>query len=450
MKVLLVRPKPHPDTIGLQSIMVCEPLELEYLAAVIKGCHQVELVDMILEKDSLEHFLVRYRPDVVAITAYISHVPVVKEYAGVIKEFDAAVTVVAGGVHAEVVPEDFSDENIDYVVYAKGLASFTSLLEHLEAGSRVSLPGVLNQGQPKVPVANRDLPTVFPDRTITAKYRDRYYYMYHQPCALMKTSYGCPFTCNFCFCREITGGSYYVRDLEEVITELLQIKEREIYIVDDNFLVDPVRVERFCELLRKHRLDKRFLIYGRADFIAEHEETIANFVQVGLRAVIVGVESPESSELARYNKQSSVEINEQAIAILHKYQVDCYATMIMGLDWKERDFDRLYRWLSKNELQFVNLQPLTPMPGTILQGQYTDLLIERTDYAKWDLANLVVKPTGLSVRSYYFNMLKVYFKITLSPKSLFRNLRYGLLPNLKLSLGVSKISWQYFRKIIKG
>jgi len=212
-------------------------------------------------------------------------------------------------------------------------------------------------------------------------------------------------------------------------------------IVDDNFLVDPVRVERFCELLRKHRLDKRFLIYGRADFIAEHEETIANFVQVGLRAVIVGVESPESSELARYNKQSSVEINEQAIAILHKYQVDCYATMIMGLDWKERDFDRLYRWLSKNELQFVNLQPLTPMPGTILQGQYTDLLIERTDYAKWDLANLVVKPTGLSVRSYYFNMLKVYFKITLSPKSLFRNLRYGLLPNLKLSLGVSKISW---------
>ena len=450
MKVLLVRPKPHPDTIGLQSIMVCEPLELEYLAAVIKGCHQVELVDMILEKDSLEHFLVRYRPDVVAITAYISHVPVVKEYAGVIKEFDAAVTLVAGGVHAEVVPEDFSDENIDYVVYAKGLASFTSLLEHLEAGSRVSLPGVLNQGQPKVPVANRDLPTVFPDRTITAKYRDRYYYMYHQPCALMKTSYGCPFTCNFCFCREITGGSYYVRDLEEVITELLQIKEREIYIVDDNFLVDPVRVERFCELLRKHRLDKRFLIYGRADFIAEHEETIANFVQVGLRAVIVGVESPESSELARYNKQSSVEINEQAIAILHKYQVDCYATMIMGLDWKERDFDRLYRWLSKNELQFVNLQPLTPMPGTILQGQYTDLLIERTDYAKWDLANLVVKPTGLSVRSYYFNMLKVYFKITLSPKSLFRNLRYGLLPNLKLSLGVSKISWQYFRKIIKG
>ena len=450
MKVLLVRPKPHPDTIGLQSIMVCEPLELEYLAAVIKGCHQVELVDMILEKDSLEHFLVRYRPDVVAITAYISHVPVVKEYAGEIKEFDAAVTVVVGGVHAEVVPEDFSDENIDYVVYAKGLANFTSLLEHLEAGSRVSLPGVLNQGRQKVAVANRDLPTVFPDRTITAKYRDRYYYMYHQPCALLKTSYGCPFTCNFCFCREITGGSYYVRDLEEVIAEILQIKEREIYIVDDNFLVDPVRVERFCELLKKHRLDKRFLIYGRADFIAEHEETVAKFVQVGLRAVIVGVESPDSNELAQYNKQSSVEINERAIAILHKYNVDCYATMIMGLDWKERDFDRLYRWLSKNELQFVNLQPLTPMPGTILQGQYTDLLIERTDYAKWDLANLVVKPTGLSVRSYYFHILKVYFKITLSPRSLFKNLRYGLLPNLKLSLGVTKITWQYLQKVIKG
>jgi len=450
MKVLLVRPKPHPDTIGLQSIMVCEPLELEYLAAAIKGRHQVELVDMILEKDSLEHFLVRYRPDVVAVTAYISHVPVVKKYAKAVKEFDTAITVVAGGVHAEVVPEDFFDENIDYVVYAKGLANFTSLLEQLETGSRVTLPGVLKPGQPKVPVDNRDLPAVFPDRTITAKYRAQYYYMYHLPCALLKTSYGCPFNCNFCFCREITGGSYYVRDLEEVIAELLQIKEREIYIVDDNFLVDPVRVERFCELLKEYGLDKRFLIYGRADFIAEHEETIAKFAQVGLRAVIVGVESPNSSELAQYNKHSSVEVNERAIAILQKYHVDCYATMIMGLGWDKRDFDRLSRWLSKNKLQFVNLQPLTPMPGTSLQGQYTDLLIERTDYAKWDLANLVVKPTGLSVRRYYLHMLRVYFKITLSPRSLFKNLRYGLLPNLKLSLGVTKITLQYLQKVIKG
>ena len=35
MKVLLIRPKPHKDTIGLQNVMICEPLELEYIASNI-------------------------------------------------------------------------------------------------------------------------------------------------------------------------------------------------------------------------------------------------------------------------------------------------------------------------------------------------------------------------------------------------------------------------------
>ena len=48
MKILLVRPDPM-KIIGLQSIMVCEPLELEYLAAVVQDKHQVQIVDMILE-----------------------------------------------------------------------------------------------------------------------------------------------------------------------------------------------------------------------------------------------------------------------------------------------------------------------------------------------------------------------------------------------------------------
>ena len=31
MRILLIRPKPHKETIGLQNVMICEPLELEYV-----------------------------------------------------------------------------------------------------------------------------------------------------------------------------------------------------------------------------------------------------------------------------------------------------------------------------------------------------------------------------------------------------------------------------------
>ena len=37
MKILLIRPRPHKETIGLQSVMICEPLELMQLSAVLKA-----------------------------------------------------------------------------------------------------------------------------------------------------------------------------------------------------------------------------------------------------------------------------------------------------------------------------------------------------------------------------------------------------------------------------
>lgn len=51
LRILLIRPKPPKETIGLQHVMICEPLELEYLAGnVDKRAVSVKIIDMILEK----------------------------------------------------------------------------------------------------------------------------------------------------------------------------------------------------------------------------------------------------------------------------------------------------------------------------------------------------------------------------------------------------------------
>jgi radical SAM superfamily enzyme YgiQ (UPF0313 family) len=446
MRILLVRPKPHHDTIGLQSIMICEPLELEYLAAIVKGKHKVQLVDMILEKKPLDHFIKVFKPDVVALTGYISHINVIKEYSEISKRINPIIKTVVGGVHAEVVPEDFYSKHIDFVITGNSLQVFDRLIDDLEKGKYADLKSTLQIGEKK-----EYIPEVFPDREITKAYRSRYYYVFHNPCALIKTSYGCPYTCSFCFCRQVTGDKYYERDIGHVIEEIKGIKEPEIYIVDDNFLFSKKRVERFCDLLEQERINKRFLIYGRADFIAQNEDTIKRFASLGLRAVIVGLETAKEEELVLYNKKSSRAINEKAIEILTKYNVDCYGTIILGIDWDEADFNHLYRWLKKWDLRFINLQPFTPLPGTPLYEQFREqLIIPREKYEQWDLANLVVKPSKMSVRRYYYNILKLYFKLTLSPRNMGRYLQYGLMANLKLSLGVSRIAWQYVRKILFG
>ena len=68
MRILFVRPRPSPETIGLQHLMIVEPLELEILATLVKTRHTVRIVDMILEKAGIDHFLHEFDPDIVCLT----------------------------------------------------------------------------------------------------------------------------------------------------------------------------------------------------------------------------------------------------------------------------------------------------------------------------------------------------------------------------------------------
>lgn len=453
MRVLLIRPKPHKETIGLQNVMICEPLELEYLASNMEAAgHKAVIVDMILEKKPIAYFLEKYKPDVVGLTGYISHVNVLKGYARQIKAYSRNIKVVVGGVHAEVNPEDFESKNIDYIVRANGIKTFLEILRRLEKKETVTELSCVYQRKQTAPKKETEFNYLFPAREKVNRYRSKYYYMFHRNCSLIKTSFGCPYQCKFCFCRQVTDGAYFTRTLENIVEELESIKEREIYIVDDDFLVDRERLLRFCDMLEEKGIKKRYLIYGRADFIAKNEDVIRRFRKVGLRAVIVGLESCDSNELVDYNKKTQVATNEAAVEILRRYDVECYGTFILGLDWKKEDFNALARWIKKLGLVFVNLQPLTPLRGTELYEQYRkDFIIREDEYEKWDLAHLVVKPTHISARRYYWYTILLYYKIMVNPKSAWYMVKkYGLKDTLKLSIGASKVNWQYYKKLLAG
>ena len=71
MKVLLIRPDPPKETIGLKHVMICEPLELEYLVSnvpeYIKDKVDLMIYDMILEKKSYKRILVDEEPNLIVL-----------------------------------------------------------------------------------------------------------------------------------------------------------------------------------------------------------------------------------------------------------------------------------------------------------------------------------------------------------------------------------------------
>lgn len=500
LRILLLRPRPPRETIGLQHVMICEPLELEYLVGNIdKAKASVKIIDMILEKKPIEFFINKYKPHIVGMTAYITHVGAVKEMARKIKCLSNKTITVVGGVHAEVVPEDFTSKYIDYIICSNPVETFNKIIDRVRAGvdtKEVDETYIKsNDHQPRLASCCRDtkeagetyiksndhqaylasrcgdakeidgiyvkgkkhirsssyniLP---PDRSSVKKYRKKYYYMFHNPCALIKTSLGCPYTCSFCFCKEITGGKYFARKIDEVMKELKSIKEREIYIVDDDFLFNEDRLNLFCDELEKRNIHKRFLVYGRADFIASHEKVIGRLSRHGLSAVIVGVESVREKDLKDFNKRSSLENNEKAIRILQKYGIELYATMILQPDFTKKDFRQIEDYIIGLNVSFVNLQPLTPLPGTEIYDDYKDkILVPRKDYAMWDLAHIVLEPKYMSIRQYYYQIIKTYARIVLRPDNIIKMLKkYGIKEVAKMWWGSQFVSLQYIGKIIRG
>jgi radical SAM superfamily enzyme YgiQ (UPF0313 family) len=440
MKIVLLRPKPDPETIGLRHVMICEPLELEYVGAVLEKDHHVVLYDMILEKMSIDEIVYKELPDMVCMTGYISHVNILMDYSKRIKKINDKILTVVGGVHAEVVPEDFEEGSFDYIISANPLDYVVSI-----ANGNVFSRIIRDEKR-------RSFQYPHPARHLVDRYKKDYYYMFHNPCSLIKTSYGCPYNCSFCFCKAITDGKYFTRPMDDVIEELKTIDDEEIYIVDDDFLYDEKRLAMFCDSVEKLGIRKKYLVYGRADFIAENPEMMKRLKGVGLRAVIVGLESYSDEDLDSYNKNSQINASIACIELLNALDIECYGTFIIGLDWKKSDFDSLRLFIVKTGIQFVNLQPLTPMPGTDLYERTNkNWIVGVDDFAKWDMAHLVLSPVHLSIRRYYFEIVKLYYQVTLRPSMVHRALKkYPFKENLKLTIGANRVMWQYVKRIIKG
>lgn len=167
MKVLFVRPKPSPATIGLQHLMIVEPLELEILATLIKEEHEVRIIDMILEKETIDYFIKKFTPDVLCLTGYITHIPIIVDYCNIAKQINNNITTIAGGVHIEQFPEDVDHVSVDYRVVRNATRTFPQLIDFLDGKSHFP-PGALRNRE----VLNE---TILPEYDFYAPFPDRPY-----------------------------------------------------------------------------------------------------------------------------------------------------------------------------------------------------------------------------------------------------------------------------------
>ena len=210
-------------------------------------------------------------------------------------------------------------------------------------------------------------------------------------------------------------GQLSCREIDDVVDEIAQIDAENIYIVDDDFLYDTDRLNRFVEQVRKRKVHKNYICYGRADYISQNPDMMRKLKEIGLYYVLVGLEAIEDSYLERYEKRSDMNHNRQSVLVCRELGIHIMGMFIIDLGFRAKDFGALYRWICAHQLRHVALSIFTPELCTPTYEQYKDRIITDNP-SHFDYLHLVARPERMSVRSFYFHYYMLLIRLFLKAK----------------------------------
>ena len=411
MKILLIQPAQERG-LGFRSLAVVEPLGLESIAGSLAG-HNIRILDLRLE-NNLPKVLQDFQPDFCGINcSFTIDVYQTREIAASIKAWRRAVPVFVGGHHASLSPEDFCGPSVDGVVIGEGEETTPDLVRAWERGGDLgTIPGLtLNQASgpyytPERPlVANLDDLSI-PARHLTQPYRFHYHLGFQKPFSIMETARGCPYRCDFCSVWKFFQGKCRMKSPERVLAEIQTIREKFIFLADDNFLLSVPRAKRIAELLIENRIKKRFSFQARSDAIVQHPEVIPLLRKAGFWKVFIGFEKIDEEAMSLLNKHNSVQNNEEALKILRAHRMEVIAAFIIDPSFQEKDFRRLRQYILDWKLYSPSLTILTPLPGTELFARVKEKLVT-TNYELFDYVHAVL-PTKLKLADFYREFTELY------------------------------------------
>lgn len=397
-RVLLVHPEISRNKYNFAGVIDNEPLELEYIAAVLKDKgYEPEIWDGQVAEVSFISYLRKCKPFAVYVCGRTRQENFMKEYCRAAKK--AGCLTMVGGLHAQLNYKRFFCQEIDYILTSFDIFLIPEILSGGEPAHSVCLRNGENWVvKPAQPFDISRLPR--PDRSNFYAHKDRYRYLELLPCAHVRTSYCCPYRCSFCCRNKMNCGKYTVRPIEDVVDEIAEIDCENIYFIDDDFLFDRKRIERFIKLIRKRGIRKRYVCYGRADFVAANPDLMKELKKIGFYYVLTGLEATDGKRLKSYNKHTAPRINAEAVRILNETGIHMMGMFIVDLDFTRADFFRIYKWIRQHGLRHTAISIYTPEMSSEQYAKYRSRLITN-DPAQWDYLHVVAKPEKMSVRRYY-------------------------------------------------
>lgn len=374
-----------------------QPLSLGIIAALTPPHWKVKLID-----ENFRSF--KYYPaDLVGITAFSSTATRAYEIAQIYKK--QGIPTVIGGIHASMMPEE-ALQFVDTVVVGEAESVWAKVISDFEAGHiqrlyRGELLEMIHSPKPR-----RDL------------FHPAYVF------ASIQTTRGCPFDCSFCSVSAFNGRKYRMRPIEEVLDELEEIPQNNVFFLDDNIVgITKEHQERAIELFRKiieRRIKKNWISQASIN-LADNSEVLKWAARSGCRMMFIGVESEIEDGLLESNKRINLKYGvssyEKVFQKVNKYGIAVIAGFMFGWDSDTtHKIQQRVEYIRHSQADSIQTSIVTALPGTRL---YKKLLDENRitlknypdDWQRYDYWELVHRLPLMSKQEFEAEMQRVYQRI---------------------------------------
>ncbi|MFA7676988.1 MAG: radical SAM protein [Candidatus Omnitrophota bacterium] len=391
--------------------------DLEVLDATVLDIPIEEIAGKVKEKN----------PDVVVLGDMI-HCSVgfgiiwyFNQTAAKIKEVLPGVKIIMGGLWYSSLPVQTLEANpaMDHVVMGEEEA-FCDLIAALDKGkSTKDIAGVTSRVDGQI-VMGPHRPLLMDLNTLPLPAYDLFpmdKYVGHthwKPFVEMMTSRGCPSACTFCYEWDQYDPrhpedflKWRAKSPERVIEELELLHKMGVKVVviqDDNFNVNPERVERFCNLKKEKNIPIKWVSLGRAVDWVNCEKILPLMKETGMFMGVFGIEVTTPEELKKIAKGITIDQIKKTIDILRAQDIAVVADIMMGFDDDtEQIVKQRFEFTDEVDPDILWVGYVTPAPNSPIWRQRAkrgEIDPNKIDFLKWDFLHPVMDTKHLSIEDY--------------------------------------------------
>jgi len=413
MHVLLIHPNYHSG--GAEIAGNWPPAWVAYLAGSLKsaGYDKVTFLDAMtnhMSEEELRARMIELAPDIVGVTSITPSIYKAEDVLAIAREAVPDALRVLGGVHATFMYKQVLSEapDVDVIVRGEGEEIFVNLVRAVDEGryfqDRRKIKGLAFRDEEEIVATQaastvKDLDGIDPDWSIL-EWSKYIYVPLGTRVAIPNMARGCPFTCSFCsqwkFWRD-----YRVRDPQKVVDEIERlVNDHQVgffILADEEPTINKAKFTEFCEELIRRGLPDRIKwgINTRVTDIMRDKDLLPLWREAGLVHVSLGTEAAAQMKLDRFNKETKIENNKEAIRLLREADIFTEAQFIVGLDNETAEtLEETYQMAWDWQPDLANWSMYTPWPFTPLFQELGDK-VEVFDFSKYNFVTPIMKPDAM-------------------------------------------------------